>query len=1425
MTITNLQSWADNLQIIWIPDVDQDISVLQGQQTQTDTLLSTKIQQFSDQLSAHSTALSSLTSSVTAAQNSATQANTQLASLDQTLRNYVDSALTDLEGSLGDSLAGAQGTIEGNVTGVVQSALDSISPNLTAVINAAKAEITALQTELLGQIADFEGTAGDILNDTLPKLTTLQVEVMDALEGFTGSYDNFLSDYDDPDLMTTLGKIQAKQEADLAPMGGAVLRAPASFWSDTSTLVYDNAAGALTLTRIPFTNGSFIKDDASFGECFEFTSPTTGSIGPAYPVDFDAERVYKITVKFRVISDGVGNLGAGASVGIATATGTTLVQNNLNRVLESGRKYKVADGVITQSIYVSVNADKMSKYGIDLPTKAINPSGSSLANKLYFYLRQNPTSTATVGKIRLASTYITDVTEALDGVNAVSLVVEGLDTRVTNDYFTVEEMDSVFAGAETTLTATKEEFKARLKQRYFTIADLNNAFSVSETGLSSEAEDFRAVVQQNFYTQASADEAITNEVTSQVSSLNLPAIESAVISGGFSQIKQPLTVWTSQLTTVGSFPRPALNEGFTVLGDPVFGDCYQSTTANVTVGLARGVPYDPNKVYLMRVRFKVTSDGSLAGVKMGFGASSFSGDGLTVYDSNRQTTVSTPYTVADGVQELKVCISAKTVDAGFYDVKVNMTSASDLATLIMFHVRSNASGDTNGVVRIGLMEIRDITEVIDSWANSQVALVESTAATSAKDGAVAARTVAATLVGQGTGLLRDQFLPFDSSNWVTVTTAPIVTINTYYGMGNTLSWTLATQTAGVRFLKTSALWNGGKNADSYKIELEFELTSGVLEGAGIAVDWCNTAGGVFRTLYRLDAMLSTTLVLGQKILAGILVRKPADFTGTFDGHAIYLGANDTIFGTKTTKSVKFHRFQIYPIDVTTSSVQELIGAGVDASGNAYSNYVLRTKANSEGALFELVSASDPVNGDVSTARIEADYILLDGSVKAKHIQVDNLAALSAILGDVTIENTLQLQAGGAGFIGGRTAVSDYDVDGFLIARTDKGNGVKGFEVSHTSVVGEKLSGIIHRDSTEMEIFNPIFRLGGSIEGGVSTITTTTNIGQTQRIDLTVQGGGGGGGAGKEDNGGTGSAAAGGSTVVKVWAGAVGTGTLLRTVTATGGLGGRNGYTYFTSAHDGEASTFGLGGTGGALNSAGSNAPVGSYGAGGGGGGGDANSRFDTSGYAGEGGRAGQRVAVTVLTEAYANQNIYLEVTRGTGGAGSTSGNYYGGNGTSGAVSYASLLGGTTELELNDLYQKIIPPQTYTAVWDVNSAAGEIKTATVTLPAGWYKVLLNTSLTADASGSNESSGIAYPTSWTVKHFTNGGLVQLFSESFNQNSVPAIRVYNFDGYLYLSGSDYFVINQPYSSDPDAEPSQGSITMSIAGPYGLAMNYLQP
>lgn len=196
--------------------------------------------------------------------------------------------------------------------------------------------------------------------------------------------------------------------------------------------------------------------------------------------------------------------------------------------------------------------------------------------------------------------------------------------------------------------------------------------------------------------------------------------------------------------------------------------------------------------------------------------------------------------------------------------------------------------------------------------------------------------------------------------------------------------------------------------------------------------------------------------------------------------------------------------------------------------------------------------------------------------------------------------------------------------------------------------------------------NEYYRGGLHVPIGAGTVTIPSSgaisfenfrgTSKTATVTYAIIGGGGGGGAGRDDDQGAGYglyATSGGASSIA--------GNNIQTITAPGGSGGFSfAFVFSAPPSNGQSTTYGPGGAGGATQQVGQSAPSTSYGAGGGGGGGDNPQTYDSSGNRGQGGFAGTLLTGTV-------QVIYgttLTVTIGGKGLGHVF-EYIGGNGAAG----------------------------------------------------------------------------------------------------------------------------------------------------------------
>lgn len=435
--------------------------------------------------------------------------------------------------------------------------------------------------------------------------------------------------------------------------------------------------------------------------------------------------------------------------------------------------------------------------------------------------------------------------------------------------------------------------------------------------------------------------------------------------------------------------------------------------------------------------------------------------------------------------------------------------------------------------------------------------------------------------------------------------------------------------------------------------------------------------------------------------------KAVDFSGNVSA---FSGSSGATTSAATARSAGFYR---YEYSNTTSAVTGLSDSVINATNGPYhtasgftsavdkdwliianqspaaSSYIYNSSTSQWDEQSQFVDGDLLVTGTISGNKIEA------GTIDADRLNVTgNLSAISADLGNVNVNEVLTLTGLPSGMVAGKTSLTAYNQEGFFVGRTLNPDSSSGFEFSHTNVnSSNQIEGVIHNDISGFQIFNPVFKTGGSASGGTTTYTTaqTINLGSgNTSITYSIIGGGGAGGYGLDDgtnNNVTG--ASGGNTVIKIRTGSS-SGTVIHTATATGGTAGANAISarFEKTGLAGESSNGESGGSGGAMKSAGGNATSDHYGAGGGGGGGDySNSGFnpDSGGAGGDGGNAGQLITATVDTSSYSGSTLYFEITSiGAGGAVNTGGDYNGGSGAQGVVTVSSLLSGMSSYSMTDI---------------------------------------------------------------------------------------------------------------------------------------------
>lgn len=358
------------------------------------------------------------------------------------------------------------------------------------------------------------------------------------------------------------------------------------------------------------------------------------------------------------------------------------------------------------------------------------------------------------------------------------------------------------------------------------------------------------------------------------------------------------------------------------------------------------------------------------------------------------------------------------------------------------------------------------------------------------------------------------------------------TVNTTGGTHNRpYIETGSTFTDGLSGIPTDA-----NKVDGIRITAEVEKRSGSWGGACLRVSWRpkGTGGTWGSVYYYLGDNLGTKNNDIQTVEFDAF--KPSSFVPGSDGSEIRVYA----FGSSTydSHSVQTVQWRLHRLSVKTltkgaaSYIQQQSIA--DIKGNLSAKIGLLATANTANAELTLAALSDGT-ADFSQARIRADQILLEGSVGARQL---------------TLNEGLEIKPGGS-FNLGKQGAADFTKDGIWLGR-DGSNGF-GF------LAGREASGrqeyLSMTKDTGLILKNAKFLLGAGVSTN-QTVTTsqTIDLGNAQKVSFTaVAGGGGGGGSGAAGTalqGGTG-----GDTIVELLDGA----TVIETWTASGGVGGFGGY--------------------------------------------------------------------------------------------------------------------------------------------------------------------------------------------------------------------------------------------------------------------------
>lgn len=412
MPVADLQSWANDVQDIRLPAIESDISTLQTDQLNTQTQLTQKSQELTDALAAHTAQIAAAQTDATTALAESADTTTRVYDVDLAAQAYTNQKIQELRDELNLQVGLINAYMTGDLEAYIDSQVSANVPALQSVVDAAVGEAQQAASDLEQDITDINAVNDTITNTELPAIHQTQSDFQNALTIFDDNWTQQFTDYPYANVLDGLNDTRALIAGEMAPLGHEIPRLPLSNWTQES-------ASAVLDPKTPALPDWFITDDPVFLDCAELPAGADVTLGQSYPADFNKDRVYKVTVRLRVVDDGTLS-GVQLALGATTWEGNALVDQNVERTL-SVANATVADGAITFECYFSGNLTAMQDAGYsvgpDPADNAVHLSTAGDPTKAFFHIRQNAGGT-TDGQIRVALLKVEDVS----GLTAESVI-------------------------------------------------------------------------------------------------------------------------------------------------------------------------------------------------------------------------------------------------------------------------------------------------------------------------------------------------------------------------------------------------------------------------------------------------------------------------------------------------------------------------------------------------------------------------------------------------------------------------------------------------------------------------------------------------------------------------------------------------------------------------------------------------------------------------------------------------------------------------------------------------------------------------------------------------------------------------------------------------------------------------------------------
>ena len=285
--------------------------------------------------------------------------------------------------------------------------------------------------------------------------------------------------------------------------------------------------------------------------------------------------------------------------------------------------------------------------------------------------------------------------------NLQAVIDAALPDLVAENNTTISEIESLRSSI-TTIAGSYDVAVADLVN--VTLPALATDLTTAQTGVDSVTDDLTLFVGNYGYTTLS-------EGLDAIRADN----EANLVPLGVSTLREPRTLWGKDIESGSGMIRSTLGVYGTFPVDDVdFGECFNFADNTVTsIGIAYPVDFSTGRVYKITARAKAVAHGTTNGVNAHVGVVAAKG-GTNLF-SGSVPFVPNKLTIAGGPEERSFYVCTTSTPMSTYGIAAAdyvVLTGSEEATKLYAYVGQNAGGATDGIMRVGSIEITDVTEVL-----------------------------------------------------------------------------------------------------------------------------------------------------------------------------------------------------------------------------------------------------------------------------------------------------------------------------------------------------------------------------------------------------------------------------------------------------------------------------------------------------------------------------------------------------------------------------------------------------------------------------------------------------------------------------------------------------------------------------------------